>query len=159
MHGPFHQTIRRLKWRLDPLLDRLGYKLEKKGGDGKSFFTRLLEDRLQSSKQVVFVQIGANDGVTADPLYPIIKAHPDRFRGLVVEPLPDKFLLLTRAYADIESVTPVNLAVHNTEQEMQIHRVRPGLEKSLPPWARGLGSFNANHHKLSRLDGAVMVSE
>ena len=153
------QSIRRLKWRLDPLLDRLGYKLERKGDGSIPFLTRLLEDRLRSPRQVVFVQIGANDGVTSDPLYPLIKANPEKFRGIVVEPLPDKFALLTQAYAGIDSVVPVNLAVHNTRREMQIHRVRPDLEKTLPGWARGLGSFNADHHKRARLDSSVMVSE
>src|SRR5262249_15985126 len=87
------------------------------------------------------------------------KRFPGRFRGLVVEPLKDKFELLKRAYADVESVVPVNVAVHNTEKEMLIHRVRPDLEKNLPGWARGIGSFNPEYHKLSNLDSSYMISE
>jgi FkbM family methyltransferase len=78
---------------------------------------------------------------------------------LVVEPLKDKFELLKRTYADVESVVPVNVAIHNTEKEMLIHRVRPDNEKRLPAWARGLGSFYPEHHKLSQLDSSYMTTE
>jgi FkbM family methyltransferase len=153
------QLLRRIKWRLDPVLDRYGYKLERKGPAGLAFLSQLLIDRMKTAGEVVFVQIGANDGISTDPLYPLIKEFPGRFRGLVVEPLQDKFELLKRAYAGVDSVTPVNLAVHNTETEMLIHRVRPDLEKSLPPWARGIGSFNPEHHKHSQLDRSYMSTE
>lgn len=153
------KALRSIKWRLDPVLDRWGYKLEKKGQSGPSFFTELLNDRLEAPGEIVFVQIGANDGVSTDPIHPLIRKFPRRFRGLVVEPLKDKFDLLVRAYADVESVRPVNVAVHNTEKEMLIHRVRPDLERKLPAWARGIGSFNPDHHKLSHLDSSVMVAE
>jgi FkbM family methyltransferase len=157
--NPIWQSLRRIKWRLDPLLDKAGYKLEKKGQSGPSFFSQLLDDRLRVSKEIVFVQIGANDGIVSDPIYPLVKKFPAQFRGLVVEPLKDKFELLKQAYADIASVVPVNVAVHNTEKEMLIHRVRPDLEKRLPEWARGIGSFNPEHHQLSQLDSSYMIAE
>src|SRR5207249_11712650 len=56
-------------------------------------------------------------------------------------------------------VVPVNLAVHNTEKEMLIWRVRPDLEKKLPGWAGGMGSFNPEYHKLSQLDSSYMTTE
>src|SRR5262245_17750372 len=129
--NPVWQSLRRIKWRLDRLLNKWGYKLERSGQSGSSFFSQLLTERMKISKEIVFVQIGANDGISNDPLWPLIKRFPGRFRGLVVEPLKDKFELLKRAYADVESVVPVNLAVHNDEREMLIWRVRPDLEKKL----------------------------
>jgi len=152
------QTLRRVKWRVDSVLDKCGYTLQKKV-EGFSFFSQLLNERIKTSTEIVFVQIGANDGTSFDPLYPLIKKSPRQFRGLVVEPLKDKFELLKRAYADIESVIPVNMAVHNTEKEMMIHRVRPDLEKRLGPWARGIGSFDSEHYKLSYLHNSLMVTE
>ena len=153
------QSLRRIKWRLDRLLGRCGFKLERTGQPGSSFFSQLLEERLKISEEIVFVQIGANDGISNDPLYPLIKRFPKRFRGLVVEPLKDKFELLKRTYADVASVVPVNLAVHNTEEEMQIWRVRPDLEKKLPGWGGGLGSFDSEHHKHSQLDSSYFIGE
>ena len=153
------QTLRRIKWHLDVILDKCGYKLEKKGEPGSSFFVKLLNERMKSSKEIVFVQIGANDGVSADPLHALIKRCPERFRGVVVEPLKDKFELLKRAYAGLESVVPVNVAVHNTEKEMVIHRVRPDLENRLPAWAKGIGSFNPEHYRLSQIDSSYMIAE
>ena len=152
------QALRRVKWGLDSLLDKYGYTLQRKI-EGVSFFSQLLNDRLKTSKEIVFVQIGANDGASFDPLYPLIKKSPKQFRGLVVEPLKDKFELLKQTYADITSVIPVNLAVHNTETEMVIHRVRPDLEKRLGAWARGIASFNPEHWKRSYLNKAHMVAE
>jgi FkbM family methyltransferase len=157
--GALWQTLRKLKWSLDPLLDKCGYRLERKGDSGPSLFSQLLEDRLKTSKEIVFVQIGANDGIGSDPIYHLIQKFPDRFKGLVVEPLKDKFELLKRAYVDIDTVLPVNMAVHNTEKEMLIHRVRPDIEKKLPVWARGIGSFNPEHHKLSNIDSSYMIAE
>ncbi|HEY1581359.1 MAG TPA: FkbM family methyltransferase [Terracidiphilus sp.] len=144
---------------MDRLLDKCGYKLERTGQPGSSFFSQLLNERMKISKEIVFVQIGANDGISNDPLYSLIKRFPRRFRGLVVEPLKDKFELLERTYADVESVVPVNLAVHNTEKEMLIWRVRPDLEKKLPGWAGGMGSFNPEYHKLSQLDSSLFIAE
>jgi FkbM family methyltransferase len=153
-------TIRRVKWGVDSILDRCGYKLERKEPGSLSLFARLLHDRLNASKEIlVFVQIGANDGVSSDPLYPLIMRFPGQFRGLVVEPLKDKFELLSRTYAHMESIIPVNVAIHNSKREMLIYRVRPELEKKLAPWARGLGSFDPEHHKRSRLDESYMMAE
>ena len=153
------QTLRRVKWQIDPLLEKFGYRLEKKQNSGPTFLSRLLLDRLGMGREIVFVQIGANDGISTDPLYPLVKNYPDRFRGVVVEPLKDKFELLEHAYAGFASVVPVNVAIHNTERIMQIHRVRPESEKTLPAWARGIGSFNPDHHKLSNLNSSHMTSE
>jgi FkbM family methyltransferase len=153
------QSLRRVKWHLDPVLHKYGYKLERIGQEGPSFFSQLLQDRLEIPLEIVFVQIGANDGVSNDPLYPLIRRFPTRFRGLVVEPLKDKFELLKQTYAGIDSVVPVNVAVHNVEKEMLIHRVRPDLEKKLPGWATGIGSFNPVHHTLSQLDSSYMIAE
>jgi FkbM family methyltransferase len=159
--NPYPLWLRRIKWRLDSLLDKCGYKLEKKGeSQGHlSFFSRLLIDRMKISKQIVFVQIGANDGFSFDPLYPLIHQCPEQFRGLVVEPLKDKFELLKRTYADTKYVIPVNMAVHNTETEMVLHRVRPDVERKLGVWARGIASFNPEHYKLSHLADSHMMPE
>jgi FkbM family methyltransferase len=156
---PIWQSLRRIKWRLDRVLNKCGYKLERTGQRGSSFLSQLLGERLKMSKEIVFVQIGANDGISNDPLYPLIRRFPGRFRGLVVEPLNDKFQSLKQTYADVKSVVPVNLAVHNTEKEMLIWRVRPDLEKKLPGWAGGMGSFNSEHHKLSQLDSSFFTAE
>ena len=45
-----------------------------------------------------FVQIGANNGIDGDPLRPYIVKHP--WRGVLVEPQPNIFALLTANYAE-----------------------------------------------------------
>ncbi|WP_439576674.1 FkbM family methyltransferase [Elioraea sp.] len=56
-----------------------------------------------------FLGIGANDGVTHDPLYPFIRAF--NWPGVMVEPIPEAFAALTRNYETLPHVTLVNAAV------------------------------------------------
>ena len=46
--------------------------------------------------------IGANDGVTPDLLYPLIRDFG--WRGIMVEPIPEVFAALERDYARFEDV-------------------------------------------------------
>jgi FkbM family methyltransferase len=116
-------------------------------------------DRLKHQQLIEFVQIGANDGIMADPISPLVKQYPDRFHGLVVEPLKDKFALLQRAYAGINTVIPVNVAIHNTESEMVIHRIKRELESKYDIWGGGLPSFDPNHYKHSHIPQSDMTTE
>jgi hypothetical protein len=54
-------------------------------------------DRFFGGRDCFFVQVGSNDGVTADPLHDLIKANP-RWRGIFIEPLEDCFSKLVANY-------------------------------------------------------------
>jgi FkbM family methyltransferase len=60
---------------------------------------------------VYFVQIGANDGLRNDPVREFVIR--DRWRGLLIEPLPSMFKLLQKNYAYLanQGLTFVNAAV------------------------------------------------
>src|SRR6266481_6003650 len=49
-------------------------------------------------KDLFFIQIGANDGVSNDPLYKFVIEYG--WAGILVEPLPQVFEVLRRNYAD-----------------------------------------------------------
>ena len=93
--------------------------------------------RLQTEQS--FVQVGANDGITNDPLHQFAKKH--RWHGVVVEPVKKYFDLLSENYKGLP-VEPVMVAVHATEESMPFYILEESKETPLPPYADGVGSFN-----------------
>jgi len=89
------------------------------------------------------VQIGANDGVRFDDLYPIVTNGP--FRGIVVEPLPDQFQRLQVNYAGHPQIVPINIAVHEHERALLLYRVSAQALPRYPGWADGIASFDREH--------------
>lgn len=76
-----------------------------------------------------FIGIGANDGVTHDPIYPFIR---DRgWQGVMVEPIPEAFAALTLNYANIRGVSLVQAAIGATDGEGTIYSVPPGDARNL----------------------------
>ncbi len=60
-----------------------------------------------------FLQVGASDGKTNDPLYPLVVRYG--LRGLCVEPLPQSFQLLQETYRDRAGIILENLAISATD--------------------------------------------
>lgn len=140
-------------------LDRAGYRLERTDLNLDPFFERRLQRLLDRKGSLSFVQIGANDGVSFDPLNPFIQRHGDRITGIVMEPLKDKFAQLCRTYEAFPRIHKVNAALHNTERRMTLYRVDPALERKLPGWARGIASFDPHHHERSGTLARHMIGE
>lgn len=101
----------------------------------------LLRALARHQPDAFFVQVGANDGQMMDPLRKqVLKS---RWRGLLIEPVPQLFEQLSRNYAAAGSrVRPVNVAVAAQEGRLPFYHLRahPDLPP-LPSWAQGLGSF------------------
>jgi hypothetical protein len=72
---------------LRSVLYRIGYRLE--GLDRLFDFEAFLHLLLRDKEAIFFVQIGACDGVSSDPIHRFVRRHHDRVAGLVVEPLDD----------------------------------------------------------------------
>jgi len=85
-----------------------------------------------------FVQIGANDGVSNDPIRRFVLKYG--FRGVLVEPQPDVFARLQRNYQGLSGVAFENAAIAGRDGEVQMYRFKSGPD--LPPWADGLASFS-----------------
>lgn len=64
---------------------------------------------------VTFVQVGANDGLSNDPIRQYVVRHG--WRGLFVEPLPGAFEVLKRNYAHVDPrrLTFVNAAISEAD--------------------------------------------
>jgi FkbM family methyltransferase len=69
-----------------------------------------------------FVQVGANDGVTDDELYPIVLERG--WRGLVIEPQPEAFSRLQKNYEGVPGITFENLAISSGSEPLCLYRFR-----------------------------------
>jgi FkbM family methyltransferase len=152
--------IHSIKQIIVKLLKRRGYHLHGIGYLPETFLELLLYELLNKNSSLTFIQIGANDGINFDPLHNFIKENHHRVKGLVIEPLSDYFKQLSFNYRDYPNITPLEIAVHNTEKEMPIYRVSPDCLSDYPPWVTGASSFNKEKLVVSdKIDPRVIISE
>lgn len=85
-----------------------------------------------------FIQIGANDGVRADPIRQKVIGHS--WTGILVEPIPFFFEQLKKNYKGYPGLEFVNAALDTAAGTRTIYMLRPGL--ALPDWALGLPTFD-----------------
>lgn len=86
-----------------------------------------------------FIQIGANDGVIYDPIYPFV--IQSKWRGVLVEPVPAYFNQLKENYKNNNRLVFENIAISNRRETRDFYRVNDRCT-FLPEWCRGLGTFD-----------------
>lgn len=86
-----------------------------------------------------FVQIGAFDGQTGDPIHQYVKRYG--WRGVLVEPQLRYFTQLRSTYAGVEGLDLRNVAVAERAERRTIYAVRGGVA-GLPDWAPQTASFD-----------------
>jgi FkbM family methyltransferase len=84
-------------------------------------FAMLAAHLMLSQPEPYFIGIGANDGITHDPLYPFVRDFG--WRGIMVEPIPEAFMALEQNYARFDGVTLVNAAIGCFDGEGTIYSV------------------------------------
>ena len=99
-------------------------------------------------KDFFFIQIGANDGVSFDPIYDLVTEN--NVKGVVLEPIPFIYQKLKKNYEAYSNIIPINMAIHKAEKKMDIYYANPD-KNTLPDWTKGIGSFNNEHYKLNDL--------
>ena len=127
--------------------------------NGISYLEVLLYGYLQNKKKIFFIQIGANDGVSTDPIYNFVTLNSKKVKGVALEPMPDVFETLKNNYKRYPNVKLCNLAIHNSKSQMDLYKVNPKYSKDLPKWTKGIASFNKRHHELSGIDSKFIISE
>lgn len=104
----------------------------------KGSMNELLSNYSKSiGKSFSVVQVGANDGITHDPIHKFIKR--DNWTGVLLEPQKlvfDKFL--SRIYRKNENITVLNAAMSDKDGESSIYKI--GFCDSR--WATGLSTFD-----------------
>lgn len=89
-------------------------------------------------KDVFFIEIGANDGMSGDPLHYFIKRY--RWHGIALEPVPDIFEKLQFVYRNDKNVIPLCAALSDRDGTTTFYRVKPGPD--VPAECEQLGSFS-----------------
>ena len=133
------------------VLRRIGYRAFRIGSYEIFDFESFLYRHLAVHKTLTFLQIGANDGVMNDPIYRFNLDNRAVISGFVLEPLPDVYERLVKNYQYCPAIKPFNLAIHATEPEMVLHRVRPERASEVSSFARGIASFDGTHWEKTTL--------
>lgn len=92
------QTVRKIA-------GSLGYVILKRSQVGSAIeypfinsFELILQNYLQQNSDIFFIQIGAHDGCSDDPIFHLVKQY--HWRGLLIEPQPQVFKKLKQTYQD-----------------------------------------------------------
>lgn len=110
-------------------------------GPGIPFLEILTEQRYALDGGGTLLQIGANDGVMADPVHELITKL--QMPAILVEPLPDKFRDLCANYSGVPGIHFHNVAVSTKSGEAELFRFSQAAP-DLPSWTQGLASFDRN---------------
>jgi FkbM family methyltransferase len=100
-----------------------------------------LLDRMSELRgsDVSFIQVGANDGVTSDPLYAHVHKH--KWSGLVIEAVDEFFKQLTENYAPIETVQCVKALCAEVRTPLTFFKVK-NIDRLPSPELRGISSLS-----------------
>lgn len=100
-----------------------------------------------ASESCFFVQVGANDGKTNDPLYRIIKEHKPS--GLLIEPIHAVFEKLQLNYRDHDNLHFANVALAKNSGYKTIYTIKESFQQEYADYtgfnATGLASFDKDH--------------
>lgn len=117
---------------------------------GEKALERTLASANSRLADLRFVQIGACDGVSFDPIHKSIKRYG--WSGTVVEPLPHLIKDLEMNYRSNSGVQIAPVAVMDRDEVMEMAYVKndaPGI----PDWAKGIGSFRPDRNALNPIMG------
>lgn len=112
---------------------------------------------LQSDGEIFFVQFGAYDGESFDPIFAQVKASGAR--GLLVEPQKRAYQQLVRNYGDDGRFTFVNAAISATSGRQILYRVDDEMVRRWPNFGAcarfdrdSLAAFMKQHFKRMGID-------
>lgn len=106
-------------------------------------YYQLLE-KLLPKKQIYFVQVGSNDGISNDPLRKKIVKYD--WKGILIEPSPIPFAKLKKIYDKNSNIEVLNIAITESGEKLNFYKVSDlllngGFSKKVPHWYDQLGSF------------------
>jgi FkbM family methyltransferase len=94
----------------------------------------------EQGRQLSFIQVGAYDGVSTDPLHKYVAACG--WRGVMLEPQPRPAARLRELYAGNDRIVVLEAALDGQRGVRSLYTVE-GDE--LPRWAGGMASFQRDH--------------
>jgi FkbM family methyltransferase len=91
-------------------------------------------------QELTFIQIGAFDGITKDPLHKYIRTYG--WRGVLVEPQPRPASKLRELYRGNDRIVVLQAALDRAPGKRKLFTVE---SESAPSWAGGMASFQRDH--------------
>jgi len=88
-----------------------------------TFIDGFLNGILSTRGRVQFLQCGANDGITVDPLRHFILDNASKVAGVMIEPLHDVYERLKYNVADFPNIVPLNVAT-GPDEEITLYRIK-----------------------------------
>jgi FkbM family methyltransferase len=101
--------------------------------------TRLLYEFANLHSQVLFMQIGANDGNKGDYLERYVQTRD--WRGVLVEPVPYVFANLSRRHGSNSRLTLINAAIADHDGTASLYYLPEDDDSSLPSWYDAVATF------------------
>ena len=117
-----------------------------------AFLLRAMEDSQSSKPPLRVVQVGANDGRLADPLFPYFTQFG--WKGWLFEPHPVYFRDLSNNYAELENVKTFNFGISDQPGEMELFHLSEEARDNYPRWLRGCASISKE-----RFEAALSVAK
>ena len=102
------------------LLRKQGFGVYQIGSYEFINFENYLSILLKVDGIVKYLQVGTHDGVMVDPMYGFVVEKWKSIQGLLLEPIPSSFHKLQKNYLKFPAILPVNVAVHNTKNVMEM---------------------------------------
>mgnify|MGYP001175485734 CR=1 FL=1 len=100
---------------------------------------RIILHRYNRNQGFFFIQIGANDGISGDPIHKFIIKY--NWSGILVEPVIGLFSRLKENYAGQNNLIFENLAISETEETKLFYRIKESNDPGNPSWYDQIGSF------------------
>jgi len=100
----------------------------------------------------IFVQVGAYDGQSGDPVFEYVRAG--KMKCLLVEPIETSFQKLKKLYDGVPHVHLVQAAIADSDGEIPMYKVRQGSQSESVPRG-GLASLDKAHllqHRIKESD-------
>ncbi len=101
-------------------------------------FEHAIDLYAKNKDSVFFIQIGANEGSTEDPLYRHIRLK--NWKGILVEPQKDVFDQLVSNHQSNSNLIFENVAISSQEEVKKFYFIEPSPD--VPVWVSKLSSFD-----------------
>lgn len=124
------------------LLRKQGFGVYQIGSYEFINFENYLSILLKVDGIVKYLQVGTHDGVMVDPMYGFVVEKWKSIQGLLLEPIPSSFHKLQKNYLKFPTILPVNVAVHNTKNVMEMFTVNTKKAHCYPEHVSGMSSFS-----------------
>jgi FkbM family methyltransferase len=107
----------------------------------KEWKNDILVDYANYKSHVNFIQVGSNNGITADPISRFVMNND--WKGILIEPVPYLFDELKKNYSPYSHrLIFENSAIANVNGNLKFYRLKKSDQEGLPVWYDQLGSFN-----------------